>query len=138
VTFPSTTESQIVIADRTTAEAPVESGLTPREGSRAMVDLQAEVPLQAAAAGKLRSSMCQQVMLVDRSRPGQILYRCSPPCGKHYADPEQVQAGLLWHYRGRSAGKIHGLPDEAIMEDMLAALQLAWIRDGNIYTARFR
>lgn len=100
--------------------------------------LQTQTLLQAVAAGKLRSSMCQQVMAIEYDRSGQAVYRCVQSCGKHFADARQVQAGLLWHYRGRSLGKLYGLPDEAIVDEMFAALQLAWVRDGDIYTARFR
>nr|BFF23269.1 hypothetical protein GCM10025732_12340 [Glycomyces mayteni] len=103
-----------------------------------MERLEAQTLLQAAAAGKLRSSMCQQVMAIEYDRSGQVLYRCARSCGKHTADAVQVQAGLLWHYRGRSLGEHYGLPDEDIVDDMFASLQLAWIRDGDIYTARFR
>src|SRR4029079_5327305 len=104
----------------------------------AMERLQAQMLLGAAAAGKLRSSMCQQVMAIEYDSSGQCLYDCARSCGKHTADAGQVQAGLLWHYRGRSLGEHYGLPDEEIVDDMFASLQLAWIRDGDIYTARFR
>ncbi len=100
--------------------------------------LQTQTLLQAVAAGKLRSSMCQQVMAIEYDRSGQAVYRCGHACGKHFADARQVQAGLLWHYRSRSVGKFYGLPDEEIVDEMFAALQLAWVRDGDIYTARFR
>lgn len=82
--------------------------------------------------------MCQQVMAIEYDRSGQAMYRCAPSCGKHTADAGQVQSGLLWHYRGRSVGKLYGLPDAEIVDDMFAALQLAWVRDGDIYTVRFR
>ncbi|WP_100448760.1 hypothetical protein [Glycomyces xiaoerkulensis] len=77
-------------------------------------------------------------MAIERDRTGRTVYRCDPSCGKHFADALQIQAGLLWHFRSRGAGKLYGLPDEEIVDDMFAALQLAWVRDGDIYTARFR
>jgi len=103
-----------------------------------MERLEAQTLLGAAAAGKLRSSMCQQVMAIEYDRGGHILYRCARSCGKHTANAAQVQAGLMWHYRGRSLGEHYGLPDEELVDDMFASLQLAWIRDGDIYTARVR
>ena len=103
-----------------------------------MERLQTQTLLQDAAAGKLRSSVCQQVMAVEYDRAGRAVYRCAPMCGKHFADAAQVRSGLLWHFRGRSVGQLYGLPDEEIVEAMFAALQLAWVRDGDIYTVRFR
>ncbi|WP_460542981.1 hypothetical protein [Glycomyces halotolerans] len=82
--------------------------------------------------------MCQQVMAIEYDRSGHAVYRCDRSCGKHFADAGQVRAGLLWHYRSRGIGQLYGLPDEEIVDEMFAALQLAWIRDGDIYTARFR
>ena len=82
--------------------------------------------------------MCQQVMAIEYDRGGRAVYRCAPPCGKHFADSDHIRAGLLWHYRSRGMGQHYGMPDEELMEAMFDSLQLAWVRDGEIYTARFR
>lgn len=102
-----------------------------------MVEQQLQVRLDAPTVDKLWSSACQQVMVFERGPDGRPAYRCDAPCRNHQADAESVTAGLLWHYRGRSAPTTYGLPDEAILDDMYKALNLAWVRDGRIYTARF-
>lgn len=102
-----------------------------------MLEGQPQATLDVATADKLWSSTCQQAMAVDTAHTGQVVYRCAEPCGKHVADIDRVRAGLLWHYRGCSVSTTYGRPDEEIVGDMFTALQLAWIRDGSIYTARF-
>jgi|GEM_PF-4706738 len=102
-----------------------------------MVEQQLKTLLDVATIDKLWSSACQQVMEFEGGPEDQAIYRCGDPCRTHVAEATAVRAGLLWHYRGRSATTTYGLPDEAILGDMVEALNLAWIRDGKIYTARF-
>ncbi|MGH8877246.1 MAG: hypothetical protein ACRD0P_07900 [Stackebrandtia sp.] len=102
-----------------------------------MVEHQPQVLQHMDTADKLRSSICQQIMIIDPSYTDGVIYRCAEPCGRHVAEAAQVRSGLLWHYRGRSVDLTFGLPDEEIEADMFLALHTAWVRDGNIYTARF-
>ncbi|HIW63734.1 MAG TPA: hypothetical protein H9881_14860 [Candidatus Stackebrandtia excrementipullorum] len=102
-----------------------------------MVEQQLQAILDVDTVDKLWSSACQQAMVFERDPQGRPAYRCGEPCRRHSANAESVKAGLLWHYRGRSATTTYGLPDDAILDDMYKALHLAWVRDGRIYTARF-
>ncbi|GAA4921984.1 hypothetical protein LX16_4856 [Stackebrandtia albiflava] len=101
-----------------------------------MVERHSPALLDLATADKLWSSSCHQTMSIDTAPDGPV-YRCGLPCGRHTAGADEVRAGLLWHYRGSCVAKTYGLSDEDILGDMFAALHLAWVRNGRIYTARF-
>ncbi|MGH8793287.1 MAG: hypothetical protein ACRDXX_11655 [Stackebrandtia sp.] len=102
-----------------------------------MIEHDSQVLLRVAAAGKLWNSTCQQTMTAEQDDGDGTRYRCADPCGQHTADIEKVKAGLLWHYRGRRVDKTYGMRDEQIVDEMLSALHMAWVRDGEILTAQF-
>lgn len=100
-----------------------------------MTDYRTNDLLHMADAGKLWNSECRLAMKVDYSE-NDVIYRCESPCRSHTADTEKVKAGLLWHFRG-SQVSTYGIPDDQILDPMLTALHLAWVRDGKILTAQF-
>lgn len=102
-----------------------------------MIEYQSQAISQVAATGKLWNSECRRAMFLDESIVDHDVYRCAKPCGQHTADAELVKAGLLWHFRGRRVNETYGRPDHELVDKMLAALNLAWVRGGKIYTAQF-
>ncbi|MGH8882049.1 MAG: hypothetical protein ACRD0P_32675 [Stackebrandtia sp.] len=102
-----------------------------------MIEYHSKAIVQVAATGKLWNSECRLAMKVDSDDVDGSAYRCATPCGQHTADAELVKVGLLWHFRGRMVEQTFGRPDDQIVDQMLSALHLAWVRAGKIYTAQF-
>lgn len=137
-TIPRRQESATEVLGTARSMSSRQSIVNTGEELHTMIEYHSHAIVQVAATGKLWNSECRLAMMIDSDQADRSVYRCTGPCGQHTADTELVKAGLLWHFRGRRVNETYGIPDDQLVDKMLSALHLAWVRNGKIYTAQFQ
>lgn len=82
---------------------------------------------------QLRHSTCGQSMLPSKADRHTLVYRCDPAvCGRHTAEVDTVELGLVREYRSFRVHECWGKPTDTFLPEMYRRLKLAWVTDDGI------
>lgn len=86
-----------------------------------------------ARPDQLRHSACGQSMMPSKVARHTLVYRCAPDvCGKHIAEIDIIEAGLVREYRAYRIHECWGQPTGAFLATMYNQLKLAWVTDAGV------
>lgn len=106
-----------------------------------MTDCIYDSAILLARPDQLRHSTCGQSMVPSKADRHALVYRCDQTaCGKHIAQIDVVEAGLVKEYRAYRVHECWGRPTGAFLAVMYNCLKLAWVTDTGISpgAVRFR